>query len=134
MQFSSLCAVALSVSSDEFITFIYMYFFHACIMCQGGARRVCEAGPWACWEWTESLREVRPCCDPRGSGSRGKVTCEGCRALRDDKHHSRQISNVRRVLIQQPGEGRSRQCRLRTRTLIFCSQSQLAGRLYLKPE
>lgn len=63
---------------------IKFQFIPNCVMVQH--MMIYKVWPWGYWVWTESHREVQLCCDLRGSASCRKVTCEGCRALHDDKH------------------------------------------------
>lgn len=117
---SSLSAQPLFLQAEWFKTqdlaaFISIHVWFLTDVMNVKVQHMYEVWPWGYWEWTESLPEVQLCCDPRGSVSRGKVICEGCRALRDDKHHAYQIewwriTSDRGTLIQQPGEGLTGRC------------------------
>lgn len=97
MQFSSLCAAALSVSNLRHKIFqllsINVWFLQVlCKHVKVQHMHMCVVWPWVYWEWTESLPEIQLYCDLQDSVSRRKVTCEGCRALHDDKHDIYQIN------------------------------------------
>lgn len=89
MQFFCLCADAVSVR--YYSLYKWMNNRYRCCVSMSSCNSMRTVWPWGCWEWTGSLPEVQLCCDPQGLASCRKVTCEGCRALHDDKHDAYEI-------------------------------------------